>query len=314
MYRSAGRHRSGRLIRRHVCRASSRLEPSRFETQSNVRFSELPPESGQTKIHPSRSLASASTVWKRTFRGSARGGKRTCWRCTPASINLRLFGLLRLATRENEMPWHLNGRAIAHALAVILMAPSIYGTAQGQPFPGAAIGGAGSDQRPLPPESQRVDPSIDGSRFSSAPAWDNNFCLSWTDGCTTCSRKGVQEPIMCQQNTDGKCSPKGTQCKEVDKAVLHLSCARYSNGVNECTPRFTNGSVVGGLCTVKGIPVGSPIPRDFQCLEDWNFQERWYCSRKTPKSERDSCDTDQIAKAAAERGARPEISFPGLRR
>jgi len=208
----------------------------------------------------------------------------------------------------------LSGRAIVEVLAVILLTPLVCGTVHGQTLPGAAIAGAGSNHRSLPPESQRVDPLIDGSRFSSAPAWDNNFCLSWTDSCSTCSRKEVQGQIICQKHNYGECSPKNVQCKQMDMTVMHLSCARYYDGVNYCTPRFVDGNLRGGLCTVMGIPVGSPSRTNFQCLEDWSFQEKWYCSRDTPKAERHACDADQIAKAAAERAARPEISFPGLRR
>lgn len=194
------------------------------------------------------------------------------------------------------------------------MVSSIHGPAHGQSFPSAARGGGRTDPRPQPSQSERVDPLIDGSRLSSAPAWDNNFCLIWNDSCNICSRNEIRGQITCQKKTNGDCRPSDVRCTEADANALYLSCASFHNGMSYCTSRLDDWNRPHGSCINHNIPSGTPVRSNFQCLEDWGFQERWYCSRKTPKAERHLCNTDQIARTAAERAARPDISFPGLRR
>ncbi|SFG63839.1 hypothetical protein SAMN05192565_10766 [Methylobacterium gossipiicola] len=201
------------------------------------------------------------------------------------------------------------------------MIASPYGTggvhAQAQFAGGVAIVGSGTDPRPDPPESEQVNPSIDGDRQGLASAWTNNFCLRWTDGCSTCSRNEVWEDATCHPHDDSACRRRSVQCKVVDEAVLHLSCSRYYNGVNWCEPTFTDDDVSAGICTRRAMvpgSSGSSDSTDFSCTKDWSFEERWFCSPDTPEAARHLCEADRIKKAAAGRAARPQISFPGLRR
>lgn len=212
------------------------------------------------------------------------------------------------------MQWRLNGRTIAHVLAMVLMASSVYGPAQGQPLPGVAIGGAGGDQRPLPPQSERVNPLIDGDRSGFASAWNNNFCLRWTDNCSTCSRNEVWDPITCQQHDDNACRRSRVVCRTADYGALNLSCARYGADCNEYTAWVENPDGGTGMGTRMGCGLTGVDSSNYRCLNDWAFEERWYCSNDTLESERDYCEADRIAAAAAGRAARPNISFPGLKR
>ena len=232
----------------------------------------------------------------------------------PAPVNLPLSDFYRLTTREDKVLRSSNVQAITCVLAIALMGVSIYAPAQGQSLPGAAIRGSSTDPRPEPSATEKVDPMIDGNRLGFAQEWSNNFCLRWTDGCSTCSRGEVWGAIACHVHDDSTCRRRPVVCQAADYGALNLSCARYGADCNEYEAWVDNPDGGTGMGTRMGcLPIGE-ARLDYRCLKDWAFEERWYCSSDTPDSERYLCEADKIAKAAAGRAARPNMSFPGLKR
>ena len=179
-----------------------------------------------------------------------------------------------------------------------------------QTLSGSAIGGAAGRQlRPLPERRERVNPLIDGDRQGFASAWTNNFCLRWTDGCSTCSRDEVWDPIRCERHEDQACAPVRVRCEVPDYAALNLSCERYGADCNLYSAWVENPDGGTGVGTRKACP---SLQRDYRCHEDWASYERRFCGSETPDGQQ-RCQ-EVIAQATAGRATRPKIAFPGLRR
>lgn len=190
-----------------------------------------------------------------------------------------------------------------------------------QTLSGSAIGGAvGQQFRPSPERPERINPLIDGDRWGFASAWTNNFCLRWTDGCSTCSRDEVWAPIRCERHDDSACTVTRVRCEAEDRDALLLSCPNIFDGVNSCrvgdidfsepVEIHDGAKVIGGPCTRVGPPPG--YKRDKICSEDWLSWELRNCN-KGDLAVRERCQRF-VAGVSAARAARPKISFPGLRR
>ncbi len=185
----------------------------------------------------------------------------------------------------------------------------------------SAIGVAGGQQfRPSPERPERVNPLIDGDRWNFASAWTNNFCLRWTDGCSTCSRDEVWAPIRCERHDDSACTVTRVRCKAEDQDALLLSCPNVFDGVDSCRVAdidlgepaeiHDGGKVIGGPCTRIGPQRVTRETKIF--FEDWSSWELRNCNRGD-LAVRERCQRFVMGIAAA-RGARPKMSFPGLRR
>jgi hypothetical protein len=190
-----------------------------------------------------------------------------------------------------------------------------------QSLSGALTGGAvGQQFPPLPFREEQVNSLIDGNRQGFASAWTNNFCLRWTDGCSTCSREEVWDPIRCERHDDSACTVTRVRCEAEDQDALLLSCPNVSDGVNWCPMEDIDlgelatlpdvAKSIRRLCTRRGPPPGYKI--DSICSEDWSSWELRNCNGGDLAA-RERCQRI-VAGVAAARAARPKMSFPGLRR
>jgi hypothetical protein len=180
-----------------------------------------------------------------------------------------------------------------------------------QPLQGSVIGGAvGQDARPFEGKSELVSPLIDGDRSGFATGWTNNFCLRWTDDCSTCSREEVWDPIRCEPHEDRACRPAPVRCEVPDYAALNLSCERYGADCNVYSAWLENPDGGAGVGTRKGC---LSTRKDYRCFEDWAAYERQNCQSVAPLDDQQKCQKI-LALVRAGRAARPKIAFPGLNR
>src|SRR5262249_39001062 len=94
---------------------------------------------------------------------------------------------------------------------------------------------------------------------AAQPAPPGNWCLSWTDNCTTCARQAPGAEPACTTRP-GICGEK-VRCTRADERVLSAACERVNrvadNSCNSCgTDR--NGRQV---CTLIACS-----PRDISCV------------------------------------------------
>lgn len=112
-----------------------------------------------------------------------------------------------------------------------------------------------------PAERQTTEPP----RTVAARDYRDAYCALWTDGCTTCERKSVNDRPACRDaaHRSKTCQPQRIACRAVLPTIGRV-CLLYSDGCNTCTS--------AGACTVKGcstVPISGqrakPFTPDYIC-------------------------------------------------
>jgi len=83
---------------------------------------------------------------------------------------------------------------------------------------------------PKPPVQIMRAKDADPPRDVKAEKWTSAFCLGWSDGCMTCNRAHVGDPITCSprpvENSNDVCKRRNVSCtKTVDVPTLSAVCS-----------------------------------------------------------------------------------------
>src|SRR5262245_12705784 len=67
----------------------------------------------------------------------------------------------------------------------------------------------------------------------AASAQVPDWCLRWTDDCSTCSRTSINADPTCTESRR-RCVPRPVNCLAVDQQEINRTCERWAVDMNYC--------------------------------------------------------------------------------